>query len=200
MPVGAVARQPRYLQTKHDAGAAHADFRHQLAEAVAIHHRSSGLAQIAVDHRDLLRPPAQFDGPLPESVLTFGALRVLEHLPQRRLPHIEICVPLQMHSLHFIAEFDHGWMTTSLQTSSASPANSIVNSAGTTTAPAIDCNAGDLPSSSAPERCSAAQARIHEHIPSRKKQRQAKTPASSSQRLGSQLLVVRSQLLARHGS
>src|ERR1700731_1400411 len=135
VPVGAVARQPRYFQTEHDPGAAHADFRNQLAKTVTVHHRSPGLAQIAVDHRNLLRTPAEIDGPLPKSVLPFGALRVLEDLPQRRLAHVQVSVPPQMCSLHFIAQFDHGWMTTSFETSSASPASSIVNSAGTTTSP-----------------------------------------------------------------
>ncbi len=102
VPVSAVSREPGYFETKHDAGATHADFCHQLAEAITIHYRSPRLAQVTVDHRDLFLSPAKVDCALSESVLTFRAFRVLEHLPQRRLPHVEICVPFQMNSLHFI--------------------------------------------------------------------------------------------------
>jgi hypothetical protein len=88
VPVGAVSRQPGNFQTKHNPGTTHADFRHQFAEAVTIRYRSPGFAQIVVNHRNLFWSPAQLGGSLPEGVLPFRALRVLEHLPQRRLPHV----------------------------------------------------------------------------------------------------------------
>jgi hypothetical protein len=39
---------------------------------------------------------------LPESVLTFGALGILEDLSDRRLPNIEISVTFEMCGCHFL--------------------------------------------------------------------------------------------------
>ena len=54
-----------------------------------------------VDDDHLIDRPAKCNGALAQIILTFGALRVLEHLTQRRLAHVEIGVPLEVSSLHF---------------------------------------------------------------------------------------------------
>jgi hypothetical protein len=47
------------------------------------------MPQIAVDNDDLVAGPPQRDGAVAQCVLTLGALRILEDLPHRGLPHVE---------------------------------------------------------------------------------------------------------------
>jgi hypothetical protein len=47
------------------------------------------VAQIAVDHDDLVAGPPQGHGAVAQRVLTLGALRILEDLSHRRLPHVK---------------------------------------------------------------------------------------------------------------
>jgi hypothetical protein len=102
MPVGAVACQPRYFQSQDDPRLTQAHLGHQFLEALAIHRRGAGLAQIAVDHDDLLDGPAQCHCLLAESILALGALLVLEDLTDRGLPNIQVSVALQMAGVHFL--------------------------------------------------------------------------------------------------
>jgi hypothetical protein len=78
VPVAAVAGQPRYLQSQYHAGAAHADLGHQLLDD------------------DVVESPAQSDGALFESILTFRALAVLEDLLHRGLSYVEVCLATQV--------------------------------------------------------------------------------------------------------
>jgi hypothetical protein len=49
-------------------------------ETFTIYGGSARMPLIVVDHDDLLGTPAERDSPLPQRVLTLGALRVLQHL------------------------------------------------------------------------------------------------------------------------
>ena len=89
MPVGGVARQARDFQTHHEAGAPEADIADQLLKPFAVRGRRTGLPEVAVDHDDLFDRPAERHGAVSKRILPFGALGILNHLPQRRLPHID---------------------------------------------------------------------------------------------------------------
>src|SRR5207245_10339760 len=93
---GGVPRQPRGLEAHHDARAPEADVSHELLEAVPALHRGAGLPLVAVDDDDLLGGPAERHGALPQGVLPLRALRVLEHLPERRLSDVEVRVALEV--------------------------------------------------------------------------------------------------------
>src|SRR6516165_3658428 len=107
MPVGRVARQPRYLEPHHHSGPPQAHFGDQVLEAFAVDRRSPGLPEICVDDHHLIRSPPKTDGSLAKVILAPGALGVLEHLPQRRLAHVEISVPLEMSRLNFACSLSH---------------------------------------------------------------------------------------------
>ena len=96
VPVAAVAGQPRYLQSQHDAGAAQADLGHQLLEALTVRRRGTRLTLVAVDDDDVVESPAQSDGALFEGVLTFRALAVLEDLLHRGLSYVEVGLATQV--------------------------------------------------------------------------------------------------------
>ena len=96
VPVGRVARQPRDLQPQHDPGAAQPDLGHQPLKAGAVHRRGPRLAEIRVDHDDALPRPAEGHGALAQRVLTLSALGVLDHLPHRRLPHVQVRLALEV--------------------------------------------------------------------------------------------------------
>src|SRR5262245_63447210 len=96
MPVGRVARQPRYLEAHHDARVPQADIGDEALKPIPPRGGGARLALVAVDDDDLLLCPAQRDRALAERVLPRGALGILEDLPQRGLPDVEICGPLEM--------------------------------------------------------------------------------------------------------
>ncbi len=106
MPVHRVARQARDLQAEHDAGMPHADLGHQALEAFAVR-RGTRLAEVAVDDDDALLGPAERHRALAQAVLALGALGVLEHLPQRRLAHVQVGVALEVAGLHLLMEIVH---------------------------------------------------------------------------------------------
>ena len=90
VPVRGVACQPRDLEPQDDARASHPDLGHELLKALTIYRRSARPAEIGIDDDDAFVRPAECDGPLTECVLALCALRVLDDLPQRRLPHIQV--------------------------------------------------------------------------------------------------------------
>ena len=106
MPVHRVASQARDLQAEHDAGMPHADLGHQVLEALAVR-RGARLAEVAVDHDDAFLGPAQRHRALAQAVLALGALGVLEHLPQRRLTHVQVGVALEVAGLHLLMGIVH---------------------------------------------------------------------------------------------
>ena len=87
--------------------ATQAHFGDQELEAFAVDRRSPGLPEICVDDHHLIRSPPKTDGSLAKVILAPGALGVLEHLPQRRLAHVEISVPLEMSRLNFACSLSH---------------------------------------------------------------------------------------------
>ncbi len=89
MPVGRVARQARDLQAEHDPDAPHTHLRHHPLESFPIPCDRGGVSQIAIDHDDLVTRPSQGDGAVMQCVLTLAALRILEDLSHRGLPHVE---------------------------------------------------------------------------------------------------------------
>lgn len=64
MPVGVVARQPGYLESEDDPGAAQADLGDEPLEAFAVGRARARLALVAVDGDDLLGQPAERHGAL----------------------------------------------------------------------------------------------------------------------------------------
>ena len=70
----------------------------QCPEAFAVP-VSAGLAEIRVDHDDLLDGPAERMGPRAQRVLAMGALGVLRHLAQCRLADVETGIPGKMAGL-----------------------------------------------------------------------------------------------------
>src|SRR6266568_8162780 len=102
MPVHRVSRQARHFQAEYDSGPAQTDLGHQPLKSFAIRSRSARLPQIRIDHDDAVQRPAERGGVLSQRVLPLGALRVLEHLPQGGLPHVEISISLQMAGLHLL--------------------------------------------------------------------------------------------------
>ena len=105
VPVGGVACQARDLQPQHDPGAAQPDLGHQALEALAVHCRGPRLAEIRVDDDHLLRGPPQRHGALAQPVLALRALGVLEDLPHRRLPHVEVRVALEVSGRDLLLRF-----------------------------------------------------------------------------------------------
>ena len=95
MPVGRVARQSRDLQAEHHARATHADLGDELLETLSVRRRTR-LAKVGVDDDDAVVGPSQRRRALPQRVLALRALCVLDDLPQRRLPHVEVRVALEV--------------------------------------------------------------------------------------------------------
>ena len=91
VPVRGAAGQPADLETEHHADLAHADGGHQALEAGPIG-VCTGLAQVGVDNHHLLRLPPECHRPLAQRVLAFGRLGVLQHLAERGLADIQVCL------------------------------------------------------------------------------------------------------------
>ena len=73
-----------------------ADLGHQRLEAGPVGGGGAGVALVAVDDDDPLERPAERDRPVAQGVLADGALGVLQHLPQRALPDVEVGQPRQV--------------------------------------------------------------------------------------------------------
>ena len=109
VPVGVVAGQARDLQAQHHAHLAHRHGRYQQAEAIAVASGCARLAEIVVNHTDLIGTPAKANGPVLQCVLAPRALGVLLHLAQRRLADVDDGVALEVPMLNLAArEFSHG--------------------------------------------------------------------------------------------
>ena len=83
MPIGTVTREPAHLQAHHDPGMRQSHLGNQVLKSQSISRRCSGLAQIVIDHHDLLLAPPKLNRALPKGVLTLGALGIFHHLPKR---------------------------------------------------------------------------------------------------------------------
>ncbi len=100
-PVAGIAGETADLETGHDPGFAQGDLAGQRLESFAVP-VGAGLAEIRVDHDDLLDGPAERVGPVAQFILAAGALRVLRHLAQCRLADVEKRVPGEMAGCHFL--------------------------------------------------------------------------------------------------
>jgi len=96
MPIGGVARQARDFEPHHESRATETHVADQLLKPFAVRRRCTRVPQVPVDHHHLLNGPAERHGALSERILTRGALGILDDLPQRRLPHIEIRLATQV--------------------------------------------------------------------------------------------------------
>jgi hypothetical protein len=67
-----------------------------LLKPFAVGGRRARVAEVPVDHDDVLDRPAQRHRALAERVLALGTLGVFNDLAQRRLPHIEIGLAAQV--------------------------------------------------------------------------------------------------------
>jgi hypothetical protein len=67
-----------------------------LLKPFAVGGRRARVAEVPVDHDDLLDRPAQGHRALTERVLALRTLGVFDDLSQRRLPHIEIRLAAQV--------------------------------------------------------------------------------------------------------
>ncbi len=83
----------------------HADLGHELLETLAIDRAGPRLAEIAVDDDDPIIGPAQRDGTLAESILALRALGILDDLSDRRLPDVQIGIPLEVAGRDFLVSF-----------------------------------------------------------------------------------------------
>src|SRR5687768_16433212 len=85
MPVRRIACEPRNFQTHDDASSTHTHFRHQSLKAFAVCRGGSGLSEVGVDDDNLSYRPSECDCALPEIILPFCALAILQNLSQGRL-------------------------------------------------------------------------------------------------------------------
>ena len=102
VPVGIVPRKAGDFEAQHDSSSPKADLRHQPLKAFPVGRRSSRLTQIVVNDDDAVFGPAQCDGLLAQTVLSFGALSVLEHLAKRRLADVKVCIPPEMNACYLL--------------------------------------------------------------------------------------------------
>src|SRR3990167_8491650 len=114
MPVCRIARESRHLESEHDAGAAHADLCDEPLEAHAIGSGRAGLAKIGVDDDDAVDRPAERDRALAQRVLAVGALGILDDLPHRRLPHVQIRRTSKMMRGNLLMSIAHVWISSEM--------------------------------------------------------------------------------------
>ena len=96
VPVGVVPRQTRDLEPHDDARAPHAHLGDQALKALAPSRRGARLALIAVDDDDPLVGPAECRRARAKRVLALRALDVLDDLPHRGLPDVQVGRALEM--------------------------------------------------------------------------------------------------------
>src|SRR5262249_43253516 len=77
-------------------GVSHPHFADERFEALAVRRGRARLTKVGVDDHDLLGPPTERDGSLPQGILTRSALAVLDDLSHRRLSDVEECLSLEM--------------------------------------------------------------------------------------------------------
>ena len=106
VPVGGVTRESRDLEPQHDTGASHPDIGHELLETFPFDRGGTRLAEISIDNDDPIVWPAQRDRALAERILAFGTLGVLKHLPDRRLPDIQVGAALEVTGGDFLMRLD----------------------------------------------------------------------------------------------
>src|SRR5215510_7512284 len=102
MPIRRRAREPGHLEREQRA---HASLRHILGEPLkpaAPSRAGAALAQILVDHLDLILAPAELDRASSQSVLTISRLTMLVELLQRRLPEVHDRSSLEMRPLDLV--------------------------------------------------------------------------------------------------
>ena len=110
VPVGIVTRQARHLQSEHDADAGIGHFGNQTLETIAILGAGAGQAEVAINDMNALDRPPQGHGPIPQCVLAFCALGILQNLPERGLTHIEKRIAPKVLCGHFLELVSrHGW-------------------------------------------------------------------------------------------
>ena len=107
MPVGVVPREPRDLESHHNAGPPKPDVRHQPPKPLAPRRGCPRLSLVGVDHNDAIVGPAERRCARSKRVLPLGALDVLDDLLHRRLSDVQVRVTLKMVRLDF-ARFVHG--------------------------------------------------------------------------------------------
>ena len=88
-PVGAVAGQPRELQTDHDPHLATAHRGHHLSEGGPSLGCRSRTALVLVEHANAFFRPAELHRPFHQVVLPSAALAVVFHLVGRGLSHVK---------------------------------------------------------------------------------------------------------------
>jgi hypothetical protein len=85
VPVSIVTRQPRSIETQHQAGFSEANLSDQTLKAVALSTGSTGLPKIIVDDSDALtRPPERYCA-IDQMILELRALLMLANLTCCRL-------------------------------------------------------------------------------------------------------------------
>lgn len=99
VPVAGTPREPGDLETEHEAGIAHGHFADQCPEAIAVP-VGAGLAEIGIDHDDLLDGPAERMCPRAQRVLAMDALGVLRHLAITTTATLVLLVVLSSVGVH----------------------------------------------------------------------------------------------------
>src|SRR5437867_1380632 len=102
MPIGGVARESRHLKSQYDAGLAQAHLGHQSLKAFALDTRCTRLAEFGIKLNDLFARPSADDRLPAQGILPLSTLGVLEHLPQARLPHVEVRITLAVACAHLL--------------------------------------------------------------------------------------------------
>ncbi|SAL88645.1 hypothetical protein AWB67_07636 [Caballeronia terrestris] len=90
MPVQVRARQARHFQCKHCTHLPHRDIRHQRLEVLAARHLRPRLTEIPVQRTDRRFRPTQCQRLVLQRILALGALLMVSHLGQCRLPDIDV--------------------------------------------------------------------------------------------------------------
>ena len=102
IPVATGASQARDFQAQDGSAMLESDFSDQRLKAIATKGGSARVALVLVNDMNALAGPSQALGPVHQVVLAHGAGGVVTHLHQRRLPHIDHRVSIQMVKLDLV--------------------------------------------------------------------------------------------------
>ena len=104
VPIRRTAGEPADLQSHHHADLTHTDRGDQFLKTATVA-VGTGPSLVAVDDHHPIQRPAQRHRPLPQPILTLGALGVLEHLAQSALADVQVSTPGQMAWSHLAHRF-----------------------------------------------------------------------------------------------
>src|SRR5215813_12495408 len=96
IPLGVVTRQTRDRPPEHNTDVAQGDLGGQRFKVIALLTPRSRLAQVAIEHLNALRMPAQVCGPTDQGALRELTVEILPHLLGARLANVDHGLALEM--------------------------------------------------------------------------------------------------------